>query len=829
MFKHDWKAILKNRKTLVTIIIMAFIPIMYSGIILGSFWDPFGRTDKLPVAVVNQDKPAEVNDSEMTIGEDLLKQLKEDDNFDWHFVSTKQADEGFKNNEYYMVITIPEEFSANAATALKDNPQKMKLNYKINPGRNFFIENISKSAMTSINESISNKVTETYVKVIFDNIDALGNGYEEAAEGAGKLEDGLGETYDGSKSLTENLNKLASSSLTFTDGARKLEVGIGQYTSTIDKLNTGSYNLQNGIQKYVDGVTLVTDGISKLQENNTNLTNGSKGVVDGSNSLHGNLSKAQEEGSTPLKEGLQALQTESLKLTDEDKGVPALASGQQNLHNGLSDLQTGSFNLENGLNSIQSNIPKTDSITQLTEGLSGIQKISEEIQKALAVGDTETAMALSQQLAGVTEKVIPSSVQALNGYNTISSTLSKNIIPGAENLNTGLKSAVEGSKNLVTGTNNLNTNVPMLIEGIYSAAIGAQSLDTAMSKLVDGSNQLDQGTTTLQEGIISYTTGVNSLSQGASELTSNSGSLVAGASQLTDGLNQLSANSTELTKGSNQLTNGAVQISEGTDKLSEGSSELGKGLTVVQDGTGELKERLTDGANQVDENRVENQNFEMIASPISTLLTKTTDVPNYGHALAPNFLSLALYIGALAFNMIVPLGTATIPPISGRDWWFSKFSLGAVQAILGALIMDLIVVLGLGLEVHHMGLFVLISILASLTYMFMIMMLGIALGNPGRFLAMILLVLQLASSGAMFPRELTGSFFDTINPFLPMTYIIYGFREAISSAEGISLYMMSITVLSICIIVFNIILLLIFKRKKENQVDIELDNNEVLS
>ncbi|MFS0659612.1 YhgE/Pip domain-containing protein [Niallia alba] len=829
MFKHDWKAILTNRKTLVTIIIMAFIPIMYSGIILGSFWDPFGRTDKLPVAVVNQDKPTEVNDSEMTIGEDLIEQLKEDDNFDWHFVSKKQADEGFRSNEYYMVITIPEEFSANAATALEDNPQKMKLNYKINPGRNFFIENISKSAMTSINETISNKVTETYVKIIFDNIDSLGHGFAEAAEGVGKLEDGLDQITDGNKSLTENLNKLASSSLTFTDGARNLEVGIGQYTSALDKLNTGSNTLQNGIQEYSNGVALVADGITKLKENNSNLTDGTEGLVNGSSSLYDNLSKAQEEGSTPLKKGLQTLQVEALKLTNEDKGIPALASGQQNLHNGLTNLQTGSSNLESGLNSIQNNLPKTDSITQLTEGLTGIQQISVGIQKALAVGDTETAMALSQQLAGVTEMVVPGSVQALNGYNTISSTLSEKILPGAEKLNEGLKSAVEGSNNLVAGTKNLNNNIPNLINGINTAANGAQSLDTAMSNLVDGSNQLYQGTSGLQEGINSYTTGVNSLSEGASELTNNSDSFVAGANQLTDGLNQLSSNSIELANGSNQLTNGAVQISEGTDRLSEGSSKLGEGLTAVQDGTGELKEKLTDGANQVDENRADTPNFEMIASPTSTLVTKTTDVPNYGHALAPNFLSLALYIGALAFNMVIPLGIATIPPKSGRDWWFSKFSLGAIQAIVGALIMDFIVVIGLGLEVHHVGLFVLISILASLTYMFMIMMLGIALGNPGRFLAMILLVLQLASSGAMFPRELTGSFFDTINPFLPMTYIIYGFREAISSAEGMSLYLMSIAILSICIIVFNIILLFIFKRKKENQIDMELDNNEILS
>jgi putative membrane protein len=152
-----------------------------------------------------------------------------------------------------------------------------------------------------------------------------------------------------------------------------------------------------------------------------------------------------------------------------------------------------------------------------------------------------------------------------------------------------------------------------------------------------------------------------------------------------------------------------------------------------------------------------------------------------------------------------------------------------VQAIMGALIMDLIIVKGLGLEIHHMGLFILISIVTSLTYMSLIMMLSISLGNPGKFVAMILLVLQLASSGAMFPRELTGSFFEAINPYLPMTYVIYGFREAISSSEGISIYVLSISVLAICFLLFNIILMLVFKRRTEKGIDIiDNRNNEIV-
>jgi putative membrane protein len=75
------------------------------------------------------------------------------------------------------------------------------------------------------------------------------------------------------------------------------------------------------------------------------------------------------------------------------------------------------------------------------------------------------------------------------------------------------------------------------------------------------------------------------------------------------------------------------------------------------------------------------------------------------------------------------------------------------------------------------------------------------------------------------PRELTGSFFEAINPYLPMTYVIYGFREAISSSEGMSQYVLSVSILAICIFIFNVILMYVFKRDKESGIDIFPNTN----
>ena len=44
---------------------------------------------------------------------------------DFKLVDSKTADQGLKDGDYYMVITIPSNFSKNATTLLDAQPQKM--------------------------------------------------------------------------------------------------------------------------------------------------------------------------------------------------------------------------------------------------------------------------------------------------------------------------------------------------------------------------------------------------------------------------------------------------------------------------------------------------------------------------------------------------------------------------------------------------------------------------------------------------------------------------------------------------------------------------------
>jgi putative membrane protein len=98
-----------------------------------------------------------------------------------------------------------------------------------------------------------------------------------------------------------------------------------------------------------------------------------------------------------------------------------------------------------------------------------------------------------------------------------------------------------------------------------------------------------------------------------------------------------------------------------------------------------------------------------------------------------------------------------------------------------------------------------------MTYMSIVSFLSIALDNVGRFLAMLLLVLQLGAAGGAFPILLSSGFFQAVNPLMPMTYSIYGFREAISSGLGTNTYWSSLLILVAIGVVANLMLITAFR------------------
>ncbi|MFJ8066474.1 YhgE/Pip family protein [Psychrobacillus sp. NPDC096426] len=688
MIKSEWKHIFTDKKMLISIIAVLFIPVLYAAVYLWAFWDPYANLSNLPVAIVNSDEGADFEGEELLLGDELVNKLKESDQFNFVSVKKEEAEQGLLNREYYLLIEIPENFSRHATTLLDEHPQKMVLSYKANQGSNFLSAQIGETAMERIRTEVNEEVTATYAKQLFDSVTKLGDGFAQASDGAGQLKDGATDLSNGASDLKGYLEQLVSSTVELKDG-----------TNTV----------ASGIQAAADGSSQLNSGLATLSTGATQLTDGIDGVATGAASLKSGI----DEYTTSV----DKLNESYRLLSEKDK---AFIDSLQQIQISTSSLNDSTKELSKGS----------------SEVTSGIEALSEQISK-ISVGLPE------EQAAALTETL----KQVQSGSSAITA--------GLEKLSTGTAALSHGTTGTLEGAVQLNA-------GYAQAGQGIERLHESSVALVDGASNLTDGTTILA-------TKMNEFNAGVQQAFKGSTNLVRGLSQLANGTSQLQQGTGTLVEKSGELADGSLKLVDGTKELVDGTDSL---QTSLQEASDEAKE-----VNATDET------YEMVASPVDVNVEEVNAVPNYGTGLTPYFLSLGLFVGALIISVVFPFVQPAIKPTSGTSWFISKTVVLAVVGILQSLIVVAIVLFGLKLEVESVGMLILIAIITSFTYLAIVQLLVSMLDNPGRFVAILILILQLSTSAGTFPLELIPKPLQIFNKLLPMGYSIQSFRAAISTGD----------------------------------------------
>lgn len=326
--------------------------------------------------------------------------------------------------------------------------------------------------------------------------------------------------------------------------------------------------------------------------------------------------------------------------------------------------------------------------------------------------------------------------------------------------------------------------------------------------LSQGVEQLSQGAKDLKQGTGSLKTGAQTLSQGAGTLSAGMDTLVAGTSKLSQGTGQLTANNQALLGGAVQLEDGASQISSGASQLHDGSKTLGSGIEQLAEGTRTLKDSLADGAKQIRDTNKGEDTADMFAAPVETKETQITRVENNGHAMAPYMMSVALWVGCIAFSLMYPLTKYSGKLKSGLAWWGSKASVLYLIALLQAAVMIFMLHLCDGFEPVEMGKTLAVACLASVAFMSVMYFFTNTFGKVGSFLMLVFMVIQLAGSVGTYPLELSGSFVPYLHDWVPFTYTVEAFRSTISGGESIQEAVIFLTVLWI---VFTLLTILEFQ------------------
>lgn len=771
MIKKEWQAIRKNKFFIVIIVALATIPALYNLIFLSSMWDPYGKISDLPVAVVNEDKSATINGKTVNLGDDLVDELGKSRDLDYHFVSNRTAQKGLKDDKYYMQITIPSDFSKNAGSLVSNDPTDAVIHYQTSVGHNFIASKMSESAMEKLKEKVSENITKTYTKTIFENLTTLSDGVTKAADGSNQLVNGSGELKSGANQIATNLDKLSSSSLTFKDGAETLNVGLGQYTAGVTTLSNGANDLSQAVTKYTNGATQVAEGNSKL------------------NAASGQLSE---------------------KLNDIDQ----LVKGSSDLSNGLSELSKGMTLAPD----VQANIAALQE--QLSPLNEGIQAYNQSVQNS-AIPES-----LTQDLINIDATLQKMQADQADQATKLTTLKETDAYKGASEVD---KQTLEGlitiDKNefnlLSTAANDLQTQLTALkaAQDVNKATIAQLStrLTTAKNavdtQILPVAQQISAGTALLKNqltaGVSQFSTATAQLNTGAQNLVSNNAQLTAGAAKLATGANQLNQNSAKLLEGSGQLATGAGQISNGSTQLATGANTLTTGIGTLQNGASTLATGLGEAKTKLATNQTKQTNAEKIAKPLKLTHTDKDNSPENGVGMAPYMMSVALFVGAVATNMIISGTLSGEKAKHRRDYLLGRLAVNGVIAV-GEGILVYLAVHVLGLSANHEFAMFGFTILVAFTFMFIVTFFNTWLGKPGAFLMLILLLLQLAASAGTYPLALTSTFFQKINPWMPMTYAVTGFRQVISLTGQIGQETGILLVLSI----ISLVLLALVGNKK---------------
>ncbi|MGW5848533.1 YhgE/Pip family protein [Streptomyces sp. NPDC055254] len=437
------------------LVALLLLPLLYGALYLWSFWDPYSRLDRVPVALVNADRGTTVDGERIDAGGEITRKLHDSKTFEWHEVSAEKAAKGLEEGAYYLTLTMPADFSEKIASSSGEDPTTGALQVRTNDANNYIVGSISRTVFAEVRSAASTNASRGFLDKIFVNFSDLHDKTAEAADGADRLKQGADKAQQGAKDLADGLDTAKEKTGELTGGLQKLDTAAG-------KLKTGTRDIADGTQQLADKVNGAADKARPFLKDPKQLAATAELVADTAKTVNNHFDTIAQKApgaATAAKRaatGADAYYTRHcvtpgvephLASCPDLKRVKDDAAEAAELTGDVSTLVKGA----NG------------DLTTLKKQLGDLEKQARDV--------VDRAPALTADLDAAVTKV-----NALN-------TGAHQVATGMAQLHKGLGSASSGSAGINAGVGKLGD--------------GAHRLDGGMYKLVDGSGELAGG---LHEG-----------------------------------------------------------------------------------------------------------------------------------------------------------------------------------------------------------------------------------------------------------------------------------------------------------------------------------------
>lgn len=586
-----------------------------------------------------------------------------------------------------------------------------------------------------------------------------------------------------------------------------------------------SGNLADNLKSVPDSLETVSDASSQLLDGSKTLTSGLKEISDGTSKLNNSYTEfdngvnSASEGSKSLKSGIDQV----------NSGVDSLSTGSNSLNTAISQINAGVDELSkkgaDGIKSLSNGIISVDDgAGKLNTNLSAYV----DGTKQLASGTTAYVTGASGVFNGIDKyiKSVNSSNEQMATFLASVANLKTSSDPEAQKLAIKAQAIIDsnGTSELKNGEDQIRAGIAQLTASNSTLTTGATTLLNSSDALKAGSNSLYAGTQQLAQGSAS----LGQITSGITNLKSALNQVQTGTKSLQSGVGTLKIGTTKLASGSDILQSGLITLSDSSSQIKSALNTLDTGTTSAYTGSTQLTSGLQEFNDEINKNiDTTNNDLKKLSGiedfaedPVEFKTEAYGEVNSYGIAFTPLFLCIGLWVGALMCYVVLYYDQKHRFGILDHDNKH-KFiqnivyiALGAVQGVIVAALLKL----GLGFEVQDIGLYYFASILIGITFTSIIQFLIRNFGDVGKFLALIILVLQLAASGGTFPVETIDKGFQAVTPFLPMTYSIKLLREVLvpTATNFKSNYIMILLVITICTLVITYIVD-IFKAKKQKE------------
>jgi putative membrane protein len=461
----------RGRLTTAAVVVLAVIPLLYGALYLAAFWDPYGRLNHIPAALVVEDHTATATDgTRVHAGQDLADELIRRKVFDWHVTDERGAEKGLESGKYHIMLRIPSDFSTDLVTGPDPDatPRAAQLDAVSDDATNYLSGVFARTAFDEVRAAAAASASSGYFDKMLIGFTDLKQQTEQAAGGASKLKSGVDQAHSGASQLSGGIDDAHA-------GAGRLASGLGTAGQGANDLVTGLTRLDNGAEQLATGTAQAAAGGQQLAK-----------VVDGAADriepvLRDNAATIQDaanlvsRGADTLADNVGAISTAADKAAHDARALRSYLDRLPADTPGLADAKALANQLVDEAEQVQKRVHDAD-LTGLRNRLREVAATARQVAAA--------APHLADQLQAGRTKV--------------------------DQLAAGLDRLATGAEQLHTGTAEAKSGAIDLRGGIYQLASGARQLDDGLGTLSAGGRQLASGLGDLQSGAGKLASGLDS-------------------------------------------------------------------------------------------------------------------------------------------------------------------------------------------------------------------------------------------------------------------------------------------------------------------------------